>query len=96
MIVSGFTDEEEMILAALLHDGGGCGVTGEEAGGAVWMPAREGELVLAESEDRASPGNSARKGGVEPSGGFQPGCEDSQALGDKLSNMHTCWRARPW
>ena len=52
VIVSGFTDEEEMIAAALLHDVvEDAGVTGEE------LEARFGcrvkELVLAESEDKS-------------------------------------------
>lgn len=51
VIVSGFTDDEEMIAAALLHDVvEDAGVTGEEL--REQFGSRVAELVLAESEDK--------------------------------------------
>ena len=85
VIVSGFTDEEEMIAAALLHDVvEDAGVTGEE------LEARFGnrvkELVLAESEDKSKSWEQRKAFTLSH---LADSSRDVKilALGDKLSNM---------
>ena len=90
VIVSGFTDEEEMIAAALLHDVvEDVGVTGEE------LEARFGnrvkELVLAESEDKSKSWEQRKAFTLSH---LADSSRDVKilALGDKLSNMRSTAR----
>ena len=90
VIVSGFTDEEEMIAAALLHDVvEDAGVTGEE------LEARFGcrvkELVLAESEDKSKSWEQRKAFTLSH---LADSSRDVKilALGDKLSNMRATAR----
>ena len=90
VIVSGFTDEEEMIAAALLHDVvEDAGVTGEE------LEARFGcrvkELVLAESEDKSKSWEQRKAFTLSH---LADSSRDVKilALGDKLSNMRSTAR----
>ena len=90
VIVSGFTDEEEMIAAALRHDVvEDAGVTGEE------LEARFGnrvkELVLAESEDKSKSWEQRKAFTLSH---LADSSRDVKilALGDKLSNMRSTAR----
>lgn len=90
VIVSGFTGDEEMIAAALLHDVvEDAGVTGEE------LKERFGrrvmELVLAESEDKSKSWEERKAYTLRH---LADSCMDVKilALGDKLSNMRSTAR----
>lgn len=90
VIVSGFTDEEEMIAAALLHDVvEDAGVTGEEL--KAQFGQRVMELVLAESEDKSKSWKERKACTLAH---LRTSGRDGKvlALGDKLSNMRSTAR----
>lgn len=90
VIVSGFTDEEEMIAAALLHDVvEDAGVTGEEL--EQRFGRRVKELVLAESEDKSKCWEQRKAFTLSH---LANSSRDVKilALGDKLSNMRSTAR----
>lgn len=90
VIVSGFTNDEEMIAAALLHDVvEDAGVTGEEL--KAQFGQRVMELVLAESEDKSK---SWKERKAYTLAHLRTSCRDEKvlALGDKLSNMRSTAR----
>ena len=90
VIVSGFTDEEEMIAAALLHEVvEDAGVTGEEL--EKRFGRRVKELVLAESEDKSKSWEQRKAYTLTH---LAESGRDVKilALGDKLSNMRSTAR----